>query len=960
MNLRKAFRTRCSYRRLTAAAAFLFFAAENALADTPAQIATVSVAAANHLFVTLNPGDTTKPWQLDVGQTQNPAVLGGDFTGDRTSDVACIDFDSDDDAHVILKHGPGKNTSSTVPWQNRLRSDDQLTYYFVAGDFDGDSRSDVMSFYVQKNGNNTDVYSKVTYGPTGATATADPQDWFFPNERDSAFISGAFRSVGAGNDLVEDIAAISNSTGGNFKARFFVGPSGTYAAGGDWSISGINGTVPVGFRSSDFNGDGYADIAAIFYASTTGQYTAHVVLGPSGTTSRTWNLGTQELVAVVADDFNGDGFGDLAGIRESGSQRAASIALGSSTGLNSQNTSWTLTNTAESSGPYLAGRFSTSQISGTVTFEGGAPFSNVQIDGGEIGITNTAANGTYSIDGFVDGMTYTLVPSSTLPGPNGLGYSFNPVSKTGFINSDTVVNFVSIVNVDTDGDGIFNHIDLDDDNDGLSDLLEVEYGTDPLNPDTDGDGVSDGQEVADGTDPLDRGSNNRPLSTEICSEWNGFLNMWNVKEHINRSTITLDILTTLYDQAGVAQGTQAFSLPPGRHFDLLVHEMDGWHPNAYGKVCSALLNGNPGDLDGRMVYYKEDDRFSNPVNERFEFAFALKFANGLRGRQYVSFNTYQPSLDYREKEYLAANWIQLNNLENSSQRGTMLFYGQDGSVISSQNLMLGPNARVDLGAHNIARSIIGMVAWVPDNPSADFLMRNARYFYSNKNASEDHFLAAFNFDAATGTGRELVVPLDTQNSSSIIEISNTLATNVTTQVQVYNALGQLQHVEQFVLGPHATYHIITDRYLNGQKGMAAVRGSEPESLLMTSMQYGRTATASMSYLYGVPGIEAVSPTLEGSYNSYLNQGCSLLLMNQSNAMATASISMRDGDTLQQILAGEQVQVPARGLVDFDLCARAPANTYGSVTVNASSPNTLAAIVVRKGNRDDFRFPTSLR
>jgi hypothetical protein len=49
--------------------------------------------------------------------------------------------------------------------------------------------------------------------------------------------------------------------------------------------------------------------------------------------------------------------------------------------------------------------------------------------------------------------------------------------------------------VDTDGDGIGNNADLDDDNDGLSDVDEAEAGTNPLNPDTDGDGLRDGRDV---------------------------------------------------------------------------------------------------------------------------------------------------------------------------------------------------------------------------------------------------------------------------------------------------------------------------------------------------------------------------------------------------------------------------------------------------------------------------------
>lgn len=50
---------------------------------------------------------------------------------------------------------------------------------------------------------------------------------------------------------------------------------------------------------------------------------------------------------------------------------------------------------------------------------------------------------------------------------------------------------------DTDGDGITDVNDTDDDNDGLSDELEVVLGTNPLNPDSDGNGVTDGAQYQD-------------------------------------------------------------------------------------------------------------------------------------------------------------------------------------------------------------------------------------------------------------------------------------------------------------------------------------------------------------------------------------------------------------------------------------------------------------------------------
>jgi hypothetical protein len=49
-----------------------------------------------------------------------------------------------------------------------------------------------------------------------------------------------------------------------------------------------------------------------------------------------------------------------------------------------------------------------------------------------------------------------------------------------------------VIDLDTDGDGIFDTKDNDDDGDGLEDGLERIKGTNPLDPDSDGDGAVDG------------------------------------------------------------------------------------------------------------------------------------------------------------------------------------------------------------------------------------------------------------------------------------------------------------------------------------------------------------------------------------------------------------------------------------------------------------------------------------
>lgn len=69
-------------------------------------------------------------------------------------------------------------------------------------------------------------------------------------------------------------------------------------------------------------------------------------------------------------------------------------------------------------------------------------------------------------------------------------------------NADNCPEVSNPDQINTDGDEVGNLCDADDDNDGLTDVQEVELGTNPLNRDTDGDGWSDKEEVEEGTDPV--------------------------------------------------------------------------------------------------------------------------------------------------------------------------------------------------------------------------------------------------------------------------------------------------------------------------------------------------------------------------------------------------------------------------------------------------------------------------
>lgn len=92
---------------------------------------------------------------------------------------------------------------------------------------------------------------------------------------------------------------------------------------------------------------------------------------------------------------------------------------------------------------------------------------------------------------------------------------FGKTSKTTYeIISTSTEDWQTYRNEEYGADGLIAEEDIaatstpaaDDDNDGLTNIEEAEYGTDPNEPDTDGDGFFDGEEVKNGYNPLGEGS----------------------------------------------------------------------------------------------------------------------------------------------------------------------------------------------------------------------------------------------------------------------------------------------------------------------------------------------------------------------------------------------------------------------------------------------------------------------
>jgi hypothetical protein len=103
---------------------------------------------------------------------------------------------------------------------------------------------------------------------------------------------------------------------------------------------------------------------------------------------------------------------------------------------------------------------------------------------------------------------YVALPSPLTPDPDLEGWFVTTFEKTS--DRAALIRSYQLLEEDTDGDGLSDRLEIsygtnplvmDTDGDGLKDGLEVTNGTDPLDGDTDNDGLLDGEEVALGTDP---------------------------------------------------------------------------------------------------------------------------------------------------------------------------------------------------------------------------------------------------------------------------------------------------------------------------------------------------------------------------------------------------------------------------------------------------------------------------
>jgi hypothetical protein len=242
-------------------------------------------------------------------------VLAGDFNGDGKTDVMKFDVPTTGDAYgkasgLWVGLSTGASFSSSV-W---ARWDTHPAMKVLAGDFNGDGKTDVMKFDVPTTG---DAYGKdwgLWVGLSTGTSFSTSEWARWDTHPAMKVLAGDFNGDGKTDVMKFDVPTTGDHYGQDWGV--WVGLStGTSFSTSEWARWDTYRTMQV--VSADVNGDGKTDIVKFDVAPGNGGYGKEGVwvglsTGASFVTSK-WDdwYTNPALLQVFSGDFNGDGKADV-------------------------------------------------------------------------------------------------------------------------------------------------------------------------------------------------------------------------------------------------------------------------------------------------------------------------------------------------------------------------------------------------------------------------------------------------------------------------------------------------------------------------------------------------------------------------------------------------------------------------------------------------------------------------
>lgn len=470
--------------------------------------------------------------------------------------------------------------------------------------------------------------------------------------------------------------------------------------------------------------------------------------------------------------------------------------------------------------------------------------------------------------------------------------------------------------------------------------------------DSDGDGTTNGQELLDGTDVNDPDSFIEREGTNYCIDWNGYLNdAAQVFELRNAGCSTLDLAVKLRDSEGTLQSTFSTSLSPSHQADYSLNALPGFEAFRYGTVCAQITHGDPGTLSAQAALYAV-----TPTS--FKFAAALASSPSRSGSQYLGFNTYFPAARFEDLTNAVAEYAQIASDESTEESGSLIAYDAAGTEIRRTGVTVPPFGRRDLAAHVPGQLGYGSLEWRPDNSSKKFRIGATRYYYGGPSFASPLSALSF-FSARKGSGARVSAPFKTTSSFAIVELENTLGSEVTALADVRDASGALPSSQPGTIHITAkgTYHLILNDYLPSGLGQVTIDPDTVGSLVATLIEYQFDATKRLSGVTAVPLKSGFGSNQRTSYNSYLG-GCTLRITNFTGAQTQTALTMTRSNGASVPLASP-LTIAAHGSAEVNICANENQLAYGELSLTPGANESVTAYLVRSNSNDSSRLVSSM-
>jgi RHS repeat-associated protein len=263
-----------------------------------------------HTWLSNGSAFTSGNQDTNVGYSANSQFLIGDVNGDGKTDMVELYASSPNwTRHMWISNGNGFNSGYQ---DNNLAHYTTTPSYYMAGDFDGDGKTDMVEIHIDANNTNWDMQTWMSSGSGWVIGYATPNKNMTYNAKSQFFVED-FNGDGKA-DLVEIMPS-----GAWWRRTPHVSTGYQFVDSSGWDTAMSYQSTPVDhYLTGDFNGDGHQDMLELsdYQQANTKFWRQLWMYTPKNQESfRPGNddtgIGYQSVSQFLTMDINGDGLTDM-------------------------------------------------------------------------------------------------------------------------------------------------------------------------------------------------------------------------------------------------------------------------------------------------------------------------------------------------------------------------------------------------------------------------------------------------------------------------------------------------------------------------------------------------------------------------------------------------------------------------------------------------------------------------